>query len=110
MSHVLEHVPDPLKLVNKIFNALKPGGVFFCVVPNFQSLCSAYLGEKWEWLDRNWHYSYFSTDSLNSLFKKSGSSVLKRSTVSGDYGSSKPLQVLNIKFPDKSKKIKIFVE
>ena len=104
MSHVLEHVPDPVKLVKNIFRVLKPGGIFFCVVPNFQSLCSAYLGEKWEWLDRNWHYSYFSPDSLDSLFKKSGLSVVKCSTVSGDYGSAKPFQVLSMKFPQRSEK------
>ncbi len=102
MSHVLEHVPDPLKVVEKINRVLKPGGIFYCVVPNFYSLCSAYLGEKWEWLDRNWHYSQFSVDSIQKLFLKVGLNVEQISTTTGDYGNSIPTQLLRKKFPDKS--------
>lgn len=102
MSHVLEHIPDPLKLVMKINSVLKPEGIFYCVVPNFYSLSSAYLGEKWEWLDRNWHYSQFSVDSIKNLFLKVGLSVEQFSTTSGDFGTTIPTQILKYKFPDKS--------
>ncbi|MBZ0198630.1 MAG: glycosyltransferase [Ignavibacteriaceae bacterium] len=102
MSHVLEHVPDPVKLVKKINEVLTPGGIFFCVVPNFYSLCSAYLGEKWAWLDRDWHYTQFTVDSITNLFVKSGFVVEKLTTQSGDFGSVIPKQILKIKFPEKT--------
>ncbi len=102
MSHVLEHVPDPLKLVKKIDYVLKPGGIFYCVVPNFYSLCSAYLGERWDWLDRNCHYSYFTVDSITNLFTKAHLDIVKYSTTGGDYGSKIPLQILKNKYPHKS--------
>ena len=104
MVHVLEHVSDPLKLVKKINYVLKPGGVFYCVVPNFYSLCSAFLGENWAWLERNWHYSYFTKESISNLFIKSGLSIENFYTTVGDYGSEVPLEILKSKYPQKSSK------
>jgi len=34
MSHVLEHTSDPYLAVNKIYDVLNPGGMFFVEVPN----------------------------------------------------------------------------
>ena len=102
MSHVLEHVPDPFLLLKKINYVLKPGGIFYCVVPNFYSLCSAFLGEKWDWLDRNWHYSQFTPDSISKLFTNVGLQIEKITTTSGDFGTVTPLKILSTKYPGKS--------
>lgn len=34
MSHVLEHLPNPMRAIENIHRVLKPGGVTFIVVPN----------------------------------------------------------------------------
>lgn len=38
MSHVLEHIADPLLVLRKINKWLKPGGVFIAAVPNAKSI------------------------------------------------------------------------
>ena len=38
MSHVLEHVEDPVQLLAKVKNWLAPGGVVIIVVPNAESI------------------------------------------------------------------------
>lgn len=36
-SHFLEHVKDPMKLINEVYRILKPGGIFEVVVPHFSN-------------------------------------------------------------------------
>ena len=38
MSHVLEHIADPVLILKKIYNWLKPGGVLLLSVPNAKSI------------------------------------------------------------------------
>jgi SAM-dependent methyltransferase len=38
MSHVLEHISDPILVLKKIYNWLKVGGVFCVAVPNAKSI------------------------------------------------------------------------
>jgi len=94
MSHVLEHVPEPVSFVKKIYNSLKNGGLFYCVVPNFNSLCSSIEKEEWLWLEREWHYSHFTPNVLKNIFEQAGFTIEKLETVSGDYGSEAPMAAL----------------
>lgn len=104
MSHVLEHVPQPSNVVNKIYNELNDGGIFYCVVPNFDSFCSKVLQEEWLWLERDWHYSHFTVETITDLFKKTGFEIVKIETKAGDYGEKIPKDLLKRRFPDKSEK------
>lgn len=94
MSHVLEHVPEPVSFVKKIYDSLKNGGLFYCVVPNFNSLCSSIEKEEWLWLEREWHYSQFTPNVLKNIFEEAGFTIEKLETVSGDYGSEAPMAAL----------------
>ncbi|NJD38926.1 MAG: glycosyltransferase [Geobacter sp.] len=100
MSHSLEHLPDPVACIKKIHAVLKPGGIFCCVVPNFESLCAENLGENWLWLERDWHYSHFTPATLQKVVRKCGLEVVSCETRSGDYGESVPLSILRKFYPE----------
>lgn len=94
MSHSLEHVPYPFEFVEKIAYVLKPGGIFYCVVPNIDSLCSQVLLEKWTWLEREWHYSHFTPKVLRELFAQTGFITKRCYTTSGDYVEQEVLSII----------------
>jgi ADP-heptose:LPS heptosyltransferase/glycosyltransferase involved in cell wall biosynthesis/2-polyprenyl-3-methyl-5-hydroxy-6-metoxy-1,4-benzoquinol methylase len=94
MNHSLEHVPYPFEFLEKIDYVLRPGGVFFCMVPNFESLCSDVLREKWAWIERDWHYTHFTPMTLKDTLAQTGFYIEKLYTTSGDYGDDTPVSVL----------------
>lgn len=102
MSHSLEHVPDPIACIRNIQRVLKPGGVFCCVVPNFDSLAAEYLGEEWSWLERDWHYSHFTPSTLQKAIRKNGLELISCETRSGDFGELIPLNILHVLYPQLS--------
>jgi ADP-heptose:LPS heptosyltransferase/GT2 family glycosyltransferase/Flp pilus assembly protein TadD/ubiquinone/menaquinone biosynthesis C-methylase UbiE len=94
MSHVLGHVPNPLGVIKKIFETLKFGGIFYCVIPNFNSFCSSIEKEEWLWLDKEWHYSHFTPDVIKNALEQAGFTFEKFSTESGDYDITVPIGIL----------------
>jgi 2-polyprenyl-3-methyl-5-hydroxy-6-metoxy-1,4-benzoquinol methylase len=56
-SHVLEHVHDPLDMLNCIKDALKPGGILILSLPNSTSKIREYFGENWRGLEAPRHLS-----------------------------------------------------
>ena len=38
LRHVLEHIPDPRELLDRIFQSLKPGGIFYVEVPGIRAI------------------------------------------------------------------------
>ncbi len=86
MNHVFEHLPEPRAALKKIMAALSPGGLFCGIVPNFASVCSEALGEKWYWLDPNYHYQHFTPATLRHILEAAGFVVEKIYTATGDYG------------------------
>ena len=85
MSEVLEHLPDPQKILDIAYEKLTHGGLICIVVPNdynpFQiALQDACDFDPW-WLAPPHHLNYFNFDSLKMLFEKVGFKVvLKEST------------------------------
>lgn len=72
-SHVLEHVADPVAFTEKVFDILKPGGVFLLFTPNIGSI-DAKLFQ-----DRRWgpycfprHWYLFDRKSIRNLAQKAG--------------------------------------
>ena len=47
MSHVIEHVPDPIQFIRTAIHFLKPGGRLVIVTPNLLSLGSKIFKEDW---------------------------------------------------------------
>lgn len=72
---VIEHLPDPLRLMREISRITKPGGVVYIVTPDIASLSARCLRGKW-WGLRPAHIYYFSRKTLAALLEKTGYEVL----------------------------------
>jgi len=78
---VLEHVTDPIDIIESCKKLLKKGGVIFVVVPNVYSLLNMVIHQKAVTFDGRNHLLYFSEKTLESLFKKLNMEILLSDTV-----------------------------
>ncbi len=77
LSHVIEHVKDPVQSINQIYKRLKPGGYLYISTPNIDSSGRRVFKEKWRGCDFPRHLNFFNHDSLERLLTQAGfSSVL----------------------------------
>jgi 2-polyprenyl-3-methyl-5-hydroxy-6-metoxy-1,4-benzoquinol methylase len=70
MSHVLEHVRDPIKFLQTAARFLKPGGRIIIVTPNAQSLGSLLFRKDWYALDPPRHLVLFTPKSVKKCLAK----------------------------------------
>ena len=85
LLHVLEHLPSLTTAMQHIHSLLKPNGLFCGIVPNYASLCSTALKDKWAWLDPDMHYVYFTPDSLRVVLERFEFKVESITTHTGDF-------------------------
>jgi 2-polyprenyl-3-methyl-5-hydroxy-6-metoxy-1,4-benzoquinol methylase len=64
LSHVIEHVPNPLALLSEIHRILKPGGKISLVTPNTNSFGKGLFGNNWFPLDPPRHLLLFNNKTL----------------------------------------------
>lgn len=76
LGNVLEHVPDPIGLLEKIQKLLLPEGLLRIVVPNdnseLQELLQKQGSSNYEWDHPPDHLSYFNFDNLPLVLEASG--------------------------------------
>jgi len=80
LSHVVEHVIDPYKLLRHCFDLLKPGGKISITTPNIRSLGHRVFRGSWCGLDPPRHLVLFHPESLRCIVQKSGFRILILST------------------------------
>ncbi len=73
----LEHIPDPVETMQKIFMLLKPGGTCIISTPNFNSFNAKIFKERWYGLDCPRHLCIYSLQTLSILFEKTGFTIKK---------------------------------
>lgn len=96
MSHLIEHVYDPLGLLCECRRILKPGGRLVVITPNSESWGHKLFKNSWLALDPPRHLHIFSLASLQLLARKSGFEKYKISTTireaNGLFAASKIIQ------------------
>ena len=79
-SQLLEHLADPLDLINLIGSKLKKDGIAFIDVPNAVSKSFNVFGRNWVHLDTPRHRILYTPTSLKSLLMKNRFSVIESRT------------------------------
>jgi 2-polyprenyl-3-methyl-5-hydroxy-6-metoxy-1,4-benzoquinol methylase len=80
MTHVVEHVPDPLALLRESHRILRPGGRLALVTPNADSLGHKLFRDAWRGLEPPRHLHVFQRSALRTLVHRAGFAVLSTST------------------------------
>lgn len=75
MSHVLEHLPDPLATLAEVHRVLAPGGRLVLATPNAASLGHARFGRDWRGLEPPRHLQVFSPGALRTLVGRAGLAI-----------------------------------
>jgi 2-polyprenyl-3-methyl-5-hydroxy-6-metoxy-1,4-benzoquinol methylase len=73
--HVVEHVSDPLRLLQQMTRPLKPGGLLYIRVPNLNTWYRRVLGRNW-WAFGVEHASHFTSASMHLALTETGLEVV----------------------------------
>jgi 2-polyprenyl-3-methyl-5-hydroxy-6-metoxy-1,4-benzoquinol methylase len=84
MSHIIEHVHDPLSLLSECRRILKPGGHLVIVTPNSKSWGHQRFGANWMHLDPPRHLHIFNEQSLRGLAAAAGFQIVSLCTTIRD--------------------------
>jgi SAM-dependent methyltransferase len=84
MSHLIEHVPDPVGLIEECHRILKPGGTLVVVTPNCQSLGHRIYKRNWRGLEPPRHLHIFSLQSLAALARTAGFRAIRANSTIRD--------------------------
>lgn len=69
---VLEHLYEPRRVMARVAEWLKPGGIFYVLVPNVGSAESRVFGSYWHGLELPRHLFHYSPESLKFLAESVG--------------------------------------
>ena len=78
MSHVLEHLTEPDRVLRSVLAKLSPGGVLYVAVPDIASLQFRIFGKYWDAINPMVHMQYFNEESLSRLLRDTGFVGLER--------------------------------
>lgn len=80
MSHVIEHIPDPVRLLAECARLLKPGGTVVISTPNLNSMGYQHFKSSWLSLDPPRHLYLFNSQTLTNTVQKGGLEVTSTRT------------------------------
>ena len=80
MSHVIEHIPDPVGLLVESRRILKQGGRLVVTTPNVRSFGHQKFQDCWSGLDSPRHLRIFSLSALQKCARQAGFNTMKAST------------------------------
>lgn len=75
LIHVLDHLVDPMSVLRKAYEELKPGGIVFAVVHDVECLIAKLAGERFPPFNLYHHY-FFSKRTLRQLLEAARFNVL----------------------------------
>jgi 2-polyprenyl-3-methyl-5-hydroxy-6-metoxy-1,4-benzoquinol methylase len=81
MMHVIEHVPDPVAMLEEIRGLLKPGGTFVMETPRYDSLSFKLLRHRERSVSCDGHIYFFTIPSLSRMAARCGFRILRTDCV-----------------------------
>lgn len=85
MSHVIEHVHEPRRVLSEAFTLLRSGGILYVETPNVDSYGHREFGRHWRGLEPPRHLVLFNWSSLERLLTQMGFCRVERLRRSGIY-------------------------
>jgi len=76
MRHILEHIGNPIVVLEKVKSLLKDDGILSVTVPNIRSVGRYIFQEKHEWV-LPWHLHFYYPKTLIALVERAGFTSLK---------------------------------
>lgn len=80
MSHVVEHVHDPIAILRECARLLKPGGKLVVITPNIASLGHRLFRTAWRGLEPPRHLNLFSPRTLHACAERAGLKIARLDT------------------------------
>ena len=84
MNNVLEHTLNPVAELEKAFSIIRPSGILYVGVPNYDSLVSGVDGFHWKMKSWPNHLFYFTPATLSRVLAKAGFKVKEMFTHMGE--------------------------
>ena len=84
LFHVIEHVPNPVQLLEMCRRLIKPKGLLVLKTPNVASFIARLTGASWHWVSPPAHLYLYSPNTLSLLLEKSGYQPLTFKSAQGD--------------------------
>jgi SAM-dependent methyltransferase len=85
---VLEHLRNPVQVLERLRRHLRPDGVLLVSVPNLRSWQSELFRGRWFHLDPPRHLIHFDPDTLRACLERAGLSVIGERRFLSEYGTS----------------------
>jgi SAM-dependent methyltransferase len=106
LSHVIEHVYDPVALLTECCRILRPGGKLIVLTPNTRSLGHRIFRAAWRGLEPPRHIQLFNRSTLSVAVQRAGLRVMELRTASrmmqGIWDASRRIQRANRDLPMKN--------
>jgi len=77
MWHVLEHFPDPKKVLQKVSRMLKDDGLLLVGIPNYDSFDRRVIREDWNGIEIPLHLYHFTPVSIKNLLNIAGFNCMR---------------------------------
>ena len=91
-NHTLEHLKDPIGVIKKAKNILKPKGILYIDLPNFDSFSAKILKGRWPFLLPDEHLWHFTEKAFIKIFKNLSFKIVYVEKTSGIWDLDSPLR------------------
>jgi SAM-dependent methyltransferase len=72
MLDVLEHMPDPADVLERLHGAMRPGGQLVVTTGDFGSMLARAMGRRWRLMTPPQHLWFFSPETITALLARQG--------------------------------------